>query len=265
MAEVTAAELMLVKVLPDPAVPLLTVSDPYREAEATLAELRDSTAPGARIVTETDRSVPSALHRVAQRERCDLLVVGSTRHADEGRVRIGTCTRHLLARVECAVAIAPRGLNRVEPLRLRKIGVGYDGSRESEAALVLAGGLALAATAELYVRAVVDDRVRTLVRSALGGLVATEFTDVIAQEQERLRQLTVTATEAIEVKVDAQVVPGHPSEVLLALSHDVDLLVFGSRRWGPMARVLLGSTGEPVARDAACPALAVPRPRKPGR
>jgi hypothetical protein len=37
----------------------------------------------------TDQSVPLALHRVVQREHRDLLVLGSSRHARPGHVRIG--------------------------------------------------------------------------------------------------------------------------------------------------------------------------------
>jgi nucleotide-binding universal stress UspA family protein len=33
-----------------------------------------------------------------------------------------------------------------------------------------------------------------------------------------------------------------------------------SRRWGPVSRLLLGSTGEPLMRDAGCAVLAVPGP-----
>jgi nucleotide-binding universal stress UspA family protein len=35
--------------------------------------------------------------------------------------------------------------------------------------------------------------------------------------------------------------------------------VVGSRRWGPVARLLLGSTGEALLHDARCSALIVPR------
>ncbi|MGH2866670.1 MAG: universal stress protein [Solirubrobacteraceae bacterium] len=37
------------------------------------------------------------------------------------------------------------------------------------------------------------------------------------------------------------------------------LLVIGSRRWGPIARVILGSTGETLLHGASCPILVVPR------
>ena len=50
-----------------------------------------------------------------------------------------------------------------------------------------------------------------------------------------------------------------PAHALLELGADVDLLVIGSRRWGAVARLLLGSTGEVLMHDAACPVIVVPR------
>lgn len=260
IGRVTGAELTLVRVHLDSPAPFLTGTDPEREALAELTQLRDTMAPGARIVTETDLSVASALHRVLRRRRCNMIVIGSSARASDGAVRIANLTRQLLSRVDCAVGIAARGMHRLTVPRLQKIGIGYDGSLESAAALLLAGSLAAAADAELHVRAVVDDRVRTLVRSALGGLVATEGTDVIVQEESRLRFLVPSATATMDAKLNSRVVRGDPAKVLLALSQDVDLLLVGSRRWGPLARIVLGSTGESVVHDASCPVVVVPRP-----
>jgi nucleotide-binding universal stress UspA family protein len=144
-------------------------------------------------------------------------------------------------------------------IELKRIGVGYDGGPESDAALELAGSMARAG-AELRVRAVVDDRVPVLLRSALRGLVATEWTNIIAEEQQRLHDQAVAAAAATGATANVEVLRGRPADALLALSGEVDLLVVGSRRWGPAARVLLGSTGEALLQDAACPVLAVPRP-----
>jgi nucleotide-binding universal stress UspA family protein len=106
---------------------------------------------------------------------------------------------------------------------------------------------------------VVDDRVPVLLRSALQGLVATEWRGAVAEEEQRLLDEIRAATRAIDAQVSAEVLRGRPADALLALSGDVDLLVIGSRRWGPTARVLLGSTGEALLHDAACPVLTVPR------
>ena len=42
-------------------------------------------------------------------------------------------------------------------------------------------------------------------------------------------------------------------------SADLDLLVVGARAYGPVRRLLLGSTSTKLARHAACPLLVAPR------
>jgi nucleotide-binding universal stress UspA family protein len=262
IARMTGAGVMLVAVHSAPLFPApgWDWRSLRKEAETILRGVRDRFAPDARIRTESDFSVPRALLRVVQRQHRDLLVVGSSRQAPQGHVRISKRTRQLLCQFECALAIAPRGMHSNPDVQLKRIGVGYDGEPESAAALALAGSIA-GAGAELQVRAVVDDRVPGLLRSALGGLVATGWTDVIAQEQQCLHDQAIAAAEATGATVNVEVLGGRPADALLALSGDVDLLVIGSRRWGPTARVLLGSTGEALLHDAACPVLAVPRPQ----
>jgi nucleotide-binding universal stress UspA family protein len=44
------------------------------------------------------------------------------------------------------------------------------------------------------------------------------------------------------------------------LSDEVDLLVIGSRRWGPLTRVLLSGTGEALMHGARSSIMVVPRP-----
>jgi nucleotide-binding universal stress UspA family protein len=52
---------------------------------------------------------------------------------------------------------------------------------------------------------------------------------------------------------------GRPANVLIALSETVDLLVIGSRGYGPVKAVLLGGVSGQVIRSAACPVIVVPR------
>jgi nucleotide-binding universal stress UspA family protein len=265
IARVTQAELMLVAVHPEPLVVLpeeMSWKTLEKQAAAMLAEARDSLAPDARIVIETDLSVPRALERVVRREHRDLLVVGSSRHGSEGRVRIGKRTRQLLCHFECALAIAPRGMHNSPGQGLRRIGVGYDGGPESEAALALAGSIALAAGAELHLCGVVDDRVPPLGWSALatGGAAVPRWEEAVLAEMSSLRELALGRAKGMGANAHVDVLRGRPADALLKLSGAVDLLVIGSRRWGLVARLLFGSTGEAMAHDAACPLLVVPRP-----
>ena len=50
-----------------------------------------------------------------------------------------------------------------------------------------------------------------------------------------------------------------PVTALEQLSHDVDLLVCGSRGYGPLGSVLLGGVSRRLIHRAACPVIVVPR------
>lgn len=264
LARVMGAELMLATVHSPPLVPLppdMGWKSVREGSQLRLRAVRRLFAPEARTVTETDLSVARGLHRVVRRHHGDLLVVGSSRHGREGRVRIGKRTRQLLCHFECALAVAPRGMHRRPNVDLWRIAVGYDGSPESESALAMAGAIARAAGAELHVCAVVDDRSPLMAIHSEAN--ARAWDDVIRQEVNRARGWAIAAAKRAEADTDARVLRGRPADALLALSERVDLLVIGSRRWGPATRLLLGSTGEAVMHDAACPVLAVPRPAEP--
>lgn len=263
LASATSADLMLVAVHASPLLPTppsLNYRSLRREAQRTLREARDSLAPEARTATATDHSVARALQRIVQRHHRDLLVVGSSRLGPQGRVRIGKRTRQLLSHLECALAVAPRGMHSSPPPGgLRRIGVGYDGGPESEAALAMAASIAIGAGAKLRVQVVVDDRLPPPYWSALAGALAVEWDEGVQREIDELRERATDAARRTDAEFDVAVAHGRPAEALLALSERVDLLVIGSRRWGPAARLLLGSTGEALMHDASCAVLAVPR------
>ena len=260
----TGASMMLVAVHPDPMIVVpkgMDWTSLHRQARDTLFEARDAFAPKARLAVKTDFSVARALHRVVLEENRDLLVVGSSRNASQGHVRIGKRTRQLLCHFECALAIAARGLHAQSEFSLRRIGVGYDESPESRAALAWAGALAVAFGAELHVRCVVDDRMPAVGWGQVWiGHVMSDWMTIVKDEQDALRRRADAAAAQTGAHVTAEAVAGRPADALLALSGDVDLLVIGSRRWGPATRVLLGSTGEALMHDAACSVVAVPRP-----
>lgn len=271
----TGAEVMLVAVHTDPLVVLPSGMDwksLEAQAEQTVREARDALAPGARVCVETDLFVIRALERVVRREHRDLLVVGSSRHATEGRVRMGNRTRQLLDHGCCPVAIASRGMHREPRRELARIGVGYDGGSESQAALELAATIAVASGAELHVHGVVDDRTRSLGRRGMGtGAVIVPSIGwqptgskgaTVEATKNALRIKLEDAARATGAKVVTDVRQGRPASLLLELSEQVDLLVIGSRRWGAAARLILGSTGEAVLHDAGCATLVVARPQE---
>jgi nucleotide-binding universal stress UspA family protein len=147
---------------------------------------------------------------------------------------------------------------------LRSIGVGYDGTPESEAALILAHSIANSSDASLHLCGVVDDRIPPIGWSALarGGAAVPRWEEAVLAEVASLRELAQSAIRVTGRDAQVDVVRGRPADALVCLSAELDLLVIGSRRWGPAARLLLGSTGEALAHDAVCPLLIAPRPNR---
>ena len=65
------------------------------------------------------------------------------------------------------------------------------------------------------------------------------------------------APDVRDVRVDVEF--GEPEVSLVDLSRHLDLLVMGSRGYGPTRAVLLGGVSRRVSAEAACPVLIIPR------
>src|ERR1019366_3328105 len=95
----------------------------------------------AELVAVEDATPGAGLHRRAEEQGADLIVVGSCSRGPVGRVMLGDDTRAALNGAPCAVAIAARGYSE-HPIPLAKVGVAYNGSTESKDALALAREIA---------------------------------------------------------------------------------------------------------------------------
>ena len=61
------------------------------------------------------------------------------------------------------------------------------------------------------------------------------------------------------VSTESLLLHGDPAETLAEATSDLDLLVLGSRGYGPVKGTLLGSVSARVMAAASCPVLVVPR------
>jgi nucleotide-binding universal stress UspA family protein len=210
---------------------------------------RQRSWPDAETICVYDPWPGKALHHIARRQDADLLVVGSCHHGAIGRVLLGDDTRAAFNGAPCALAIAPRGYCAHEG-GLRLIGVGYDGSPESERALVVAQDIARttgAAVEALWVISHEDVRRRT----PLPADWPQEGTALVGQAQNRLvDQIT---------GISGHAVAGGPREELTRLAHRADLLIVGSRGYGPVGSVFHGSVSSYLERHAASALLILPR------
>ena len=118
------------------------------KAEELLGKARDEMGVDAKLHVLGSPSVGRGLHETAETLGADLLVVGSAGRGVLGRIFVSDDTRAALNGASSAVAITPAG-HGPGPSAMREIGVGYDGSPESEYALRVARELAREKHAEL--------------------------------------------------------------------------------------------------------------------
>jgi nucleotide-binding universal stress UspA family protein len=170
----------------------------------------------------------------AQLEHADLIVMGSRRDA-----------AHVSQGSPIPIAVAPAGFADAPRDRIRVIGVGFDGQPESRAALRVAEQLALEHEATMRVFAVI------LPAAMATSRIEESLEGDLYEEVERLDH---------RVRAAAKANRGQPVETLLARAREgLDLLVVGSRGYGPLRRVLFGSVSGELIAKADCPVLVLPR------
>jgi nucleotide-binding universal stress UspA family protein len=220
----------------------------FDQASEILTAERRSAQIEAALVTACCSPPARGLHELAVQRAADLLVVGSSRHALLGRTLMGDDAKGALNGAPCAIAIAPRGYEQVNG-ELRTIGVGYDTSPESEQALRAARDLATrhaGAIKALWVVSLQDVRDER----PLPADWPKTAESMVSRCREQIRGLE---------GVDGDAVYGGPREELSRLSDTVDLLIVGSRGYGPMYRLFHGSVSSYLLRHVACPLLVLPR------
>jgi nucleotide-binding universal stress UspA family protein len=229
-----------------------------REVQVALSGLDE-----VEVMAVTAPSPARALVRFGEERGASMIVIGSTHRGTIGRVVPGTVADRLFAGSPCAVAIAPRGLSTAD-VALQTIGVGFDGSPEALAALSVAAEVAQACGASIDLIAVVNPQTPIVPVWAAEGFAGLAVEARMTHEQ--VDWMWEAARTAIRRSVPedssatVHVIEGMPADVLLERSGQLDLLVLGSRGYGPFARALTGSVSSEVARRAACPLIVTPRP-----
>ena len=206
-------------------------------------------------------SAARALHEASEAEDAGLLVVGSTRQGAIGRVLPGSTADRLMHGSPCPIAIVPPGWE--AGAGLHTIGVAYVDTEEGHEALRGAHALARRAGAKLRVLAAVKAGLamygETEARTAEQR--GKDFDDVEGELRVRAEAALQRATDAldgdIEVETDAFV--EDPADVLVRVSEHLDLLVCGSRGYGPLRAVLLGGVSRRLTAEAQCPVIVLPR------
>jgi nucleotide-binding universal stress UspA family protein len=216
-----------------------------------LSHERQAADVAAKLTGTASASVAGGLHQLVADCAAELLVVGSCGRGLAGRLLGRDDTRASLNGASCAVAVAPPGYAAAHPHDIRTIGVAYNATPEAGAAVLVARGLATEYGATVRALNVVSTA------SGAGGVweaFGTGWTNIL-EAQKRAANDCLGSLDG----VDGQVAVGLPDEELTAFTDEVDLLVVGSRSYGPLRRLIFGSTSAHLARTARCPLLVLPR------
>jgi nucleotide-binding universal stress UspA family protein len=254
LAAFAGARVVLVNVFPYEDIRSRATSLAYRDSlqeisEEVLDAVRERYGLQASTRSLAGTSPARALHELAELDGAALVVVGSSHVGRARRALPGSTGERLLHGSPCAVAVVPRGYRAIEHAAPRRIGVGVDGHEEAMAALRGAAELAQALDAQVE-------------------LIRAFAPEATAVDRQMLADLEIEARTHLDETVKAlpPALNGattfderDPADVLIERSHELDLLIIGSRGYGPLRSVLLGGVSGRVIRDAACPVIVVPR------
>ena len=203
-------------------------------------------------------SAAHGLDDVAEEESAWMIVVGSSPRGARRRIMAGSTAERLLHGASCPVAVAPRGLReRAADAPVARVGVAYVDSDEAREALRVGVELVQRTSASLTLYTVVAPRAEF---SPVAGRASEE--SLMAAVRETVRASVDSALASLPAGLEAadEVLEGDVIEELAALDErECDLLVCGSRGYGPLRRVLLGGVSRRLMQRAACPVVVVPR------
>jgi len=232
-----------------------------REAEQEFTEQLERGAESVEAAAQPVQSSSPArgLHELAEEIGADLIVVGSSKHGPFGQTILGNVGVALMHGSPCAVAIAPRGYADQPDRGVSAVVVGYDASPESRLALEAAHEIARASAAPLKLVSVAE--VPTIVVGKSGGAnYGWAALKEAVEEQVRAQLEEARAAVPDDVNVEAKLVSGNAAEALAdAAKAPGSILVLGSRSYGPLHRVLVGSVSRQLAGSAPAPLIVHPR------
>ena len=220
LARATGDPLIVACVYPEGRRSSLATTEVRGPAAKALEAARElADEAGAEYRTVASSSPARGLAELAEEEGAAMVVVGSHRSGAFGRVASGGTAERLLHGSGCPVAVAPRGYRRRITDKLRRIGVAFVDTPDGHEA----------------VRQAADLAGRTGLPRTLFSVVAVHHTGLVPGVGRPEAELSVVGERG------------------------VDLLVCGSRGYGPVRRVLLGTVSSGLLRQAAVPVLVVPR------
>jgi nucleotide-binding universal stress UspA family protein len=229
-------------------------------ADDAIAEAREYLGDEVRAeYTSTSTSSASeGLIAMATETDAAIIALGSARHGPLGRFTVGGIANEMLHVSPVPVALAPRGYRPSSETRLRRVTCAFSGSTLSQSAFDAAVQLSSRHGVSLRLTTFVV-RDRQMYPSQVGydaeRLVAEQWRAQALEAQEK------ALATLPDVAVEAGIIEGRDwEEALDSLPwEEGEVLVVGSSRLGPIARVFLGSNSTKIVRSSPVPVLVIPR------
>jgi nucleotide-binding universal stress UspA family protein len=203
-------------------------------------------------------SAAHGLADLAEDVEASMVIVGTKQETGLTRALLGSSTERLLHGATAPVTVVPPRWRQSAPDWISRIGVAYIDTRDAREALRMAVRVALRIPARLTLYTVLgqsSERYSYLV----GRMDEHAFWDMV-RDSFRTALDFAAAGVPLELEPRAVLLKGAVVESLAALGrNDVDVLVCGSRGYGPVRRVLLGGVSSPLIRRARLPVTVVPR------
>ena len=261
LGELTGRRLVAVGAHPQSFLPGQVEVPAYRRALQELALeglewARKRLPEGSETLAVASVSRPRALLDAVEELDAGLLVIGSAHSGPVDRIVSSTVADQLMHGASCPVAITPRGYQ-APAGGLGRVGAAFVDTPEGREALH--GAIALARRAGASLKAI------TVIQPIGWGTMAVPTATAIAREQQETRyaaeQVLEHALAGLEPTLAAEpvIIENGPGAALATMSSQVDVLVCGSRGYGPVKTVLLGSVSHALSRHARCPLIVLPR------
>jgi nucleotide-binding universal stress UspA family protein len=186
------------------------------------------------------------------------VIVGTTQETGLARSLLGSSAERLLHGATAPVTVVPPGWRESAPDRISSIGVAYVDTRDGREALRMAVRVALRIPARLTLYSVLGQSSERY--SYLVG--RTDELAFLEKARDSFGKALEFAAAGVPPELESRTVllEGAVVASLAALGpDDVDVLVCGSRGYGPARRVLLGGVSSRLIRRAHLPVVVVPR------
>ncbi len=235
-----------------------------RQVEEWLARAGRWVGEHSDVRAET-RLVPAAstargLVGLAHQLDARLIVLGSSGGGKGQHFSIGTTSGQLLHSSPVPLALAPRGYVYDRDTPKGQVWCGYVGSEQSDDALLVAARIAHRVRVPLRLLTFEVETPPVRPTSADVEQIVTrgdEAEEVSAATREAIAELAGTGLDVAAVVARGKNVK-KAFKALERQDDAADVLVIGSRRSGPLARFMLGSTASRILRRSPWPVIAVP-------